>query len=527
MTTFGETAPGLMLADSEQPIGGQTLESRLRTAAAWAGSAPALLDDSGVRATHHDLRRMRDGGRLRLREAGVGPHDRVALIMEDDWRLAVALLATACACAVTVLDPRLPDRELAIRLAALRPKAVVADAESTPRMRVLVTEDIGVLLWNVEALDAAAGDAAGDLPALEDPAILLFTSGTTARPKLVPLTQRNVAAGAASIAVTMRLGPADRALNVMTLYHGHGVWPGTFAPLVSGGSTVCSRLKNAAELHAVAESAAPTWYCAAPVMHHTILAMSRSDPRIRQTLRLRAIRSGSSALPPRLLSQLEDFFSVPVVESYALSEAPGQIASNPLEGIRKASTVGTPQHCKIAVLTAAGDVTDAPGSAGEVLVRGAAVMPGYLGVPDSEQPFLDGWLRTGDQGTLDEDGYLALGGRLVDVISRGAEKFAPGEVEAVLAEHPAVREVAVFGRPHATLGQEAAAAVVRHEGHSVTERELIAFAAQRLAAFMVPVQIYFLAELPRLQTGKLLRRTLQEMAARSRARTGHRMAPPL
>jgi acyl-CoA synthetase (AMP-forming)/AMP-acid ligase II len=510
--------------------GPQTLCARLDVAASWDGAAPALLDGAGVRVTHADLLRVRAGGRLRLRAAGVGRHDRVAIVMSNDWQLAAVLLAAVSACGASTLDPALSDRELVAALTQLRVGAVIADAESAPRLRTLVDEGTPVLAWSADDLDGEpAGDSAdgadGADAAPDDPALLLFTSGTTSAPRITGLTQRNIAAGSVSIARTLRLGPTDRALNMMSLYHGHGIFPGTFAPLVSGGSSVCARPNDADELLAVAVATAPTWYSAAPVVHHSVLAMARANPLIVAALPLRAIRSNSSALPVALLEELEQTFSAPVIEAYALSEAPGQVASNPLDGPRKPGTVGIPQDTELVVLTAAGVLTDEPGSSGEILVRGPIVMPGYVGVPDNEQPFLDGWLRTGDQAVIDEDGYLAIGGRVVDTINRGAEKFAPAEVEAVLAEHPAVREVAVFGRSHPTLGEEAAAAVVPCEGTHVTETELIEFAAQRLATYKVPVRIEFMPELPRGGTGKIVRRRLKETAARSTERAGLRTGP--
>ncbi|MEU6575110.1 AMP-binding protein [Streptomyces sp. NPDC046805] len=526
MTNLRHTDPTPAYAGSDPAPGDPpTLEARLRAAALRAGAAPALLDATGVRATHHDVRRIRDGGRARLREAGVAKQDRVALVMVGDWRLAAALLAAMSAAATAVLDPALTDRELTVLLRQLSPKAIVADAESAPRLRALAGPGTPVLPWSVDQLDAAPSAVGDETWQPDDPALLLFTSGTTSTPKVVRLTQRNLAAAADSIGATLRLGSTDRALNAMPLYHGHGMFPGVLAPLVAGGSTVCTRPESADELLAVAGATAPTWYSAAPVVHHSFLAMTRGAPRIAEALRLRAVRSTSSALPPELLDRLEQTFSAPVVEAYALSEAPGQIASNPLDGPRKSGTVGRPQGTEIAVLSSDGEISDAPGSVGEVLVRGPNVMPGYLGVPDSEQPFLDGWLRTGDQASLDEDGYVTLSGRVADIITRGAEKFAPGEVEAVLAQHPAVRDVAVFGRAHPTLGEEAAAAVVLHEGASPAESELIAFAAARLATYKVPVLIHYMTALPRGKTGKIVRRRLRDMTARA-TRTGRRWAPP-
>lgn len=503
--------------------GPRTLIGRLDAAALRAGPAPALLDATGVRASHHDLRRMRAGGVRRLREAGVGRADRVAIVMASDWRLAATLLATVSACGAAVLSPGLADRELAGLVSQLDARAVVTGACSADRLRSIVDDRVPVLVWSADELDGVPD--AGEVPGEDDVALLLFTSGTTAAPRVTRLTQRNIAAGAGSIAGTLRLGPDDRALNMMPLHHGHGIFPGTFAPLVAAGASVCARPADAEELLVLARRTEPTWYSAAPVVHHSVLAMARGNPLVADALRLRAIRSTSSSLPPALLGQLEEYLSAPVVEAYALSEAPGQIASNPLDGPRKPGTVGLPQDVEIVLLTAGGELTAAPGSQGEVLVRGPNVMAGYAGLPDHEQPFLDGWLRTGDQAAFDEDGYLGISGRVVDVINRGAEKFSPAEVEAVLADHPAVGEVAVFGRPHPTLGEEAAAAVVPREGAAVTEAELIAFAAGRLAAYKVPVRIEFMAALPRGRTGKIVRRRLREMAARTPRHGGLRTEP--
>ena len=241
---------------SAPPVAVPTLEGQLRASARRAGTAPALLTGSGVCATHADLRRVRDGGRQRLREAGVRRGDHVVLVMSQPWELAAALLAVMSSAAAAALDPGLTDRELAAVLGQLRPAAVVADAQAAPRLRAVVTGLAGakvpVLTWSIDELDGPQD--AGDEPAVDDPALLLFTSGTTATPKVVRLYQSNLAAAATSIAGTLRLGPADRALNAMPLHHGHGIFPGTLAPLAAGGSTVCTRVPDADALLAVAEA---------------------------------------------------------------------------------------------------------------------------------------------------------------------------------------------------------------------------------------------------------------------------------
>ncbi|MFL6119818.1 AMP-binding enzyme, partial [Actinophytocola sp.] len=227
-------------------------------------------------------------------------------------------------------------------------------------------------------------------------------------------------------------------------------------------------------------------------------------PEVREVFRPRAVRSTSSALPPRVLCQLEETFGVPVVEAYGLTESPGQIASNPLHGVRKPGTVGTAANTEIVLRTPDG-LTVEPGVVGEVLVRGPNLMRGYDGLPAEAQPFHAGFLCTGDRGRFDEDGYLTILGRAGDVISRGAEKISAAEVEAVLMAHPGVREAAVHGRAHRVLGQDVAATVIRSDDVDVSEAELLAFARERLAAFKVPVAVDFVDDLPPNGLGKIRR----------------------
>jgi len=502
---------------------GPALEDLLREVAAVAGDRPAILDATGVRATHADLRRQRDAGRARLREAGVGPRDRVALVGPSDWRLACLLLAATSACAVATIDPALPDHETRLRLRRIRPRAIVTDRNSAPRLRSLADPDTKILVWSADDLD---GGCDAEAPGPDDTSLLLFTSGTTAEPKAAALSQRNLAVAALSIADTMALTADDRALNVMTLHHGHGIFPMLLAPLVAGGASIITPLTDADGLLATVRTTAPTWISAAPVLYHALLAMGRGRPELAQEFRPRAIRSGSSMLTSALCADLERTFRAPVVEAYALTEAPGQIASNPLAGVRKPGTVGLPAGVEIMILTSGGEIVDGPGGGGEVIVRGPNIMPGYLDVPDEQQPFLDGWLRTGDQGSFDEDGYLSLGGRIVDYINRGAELFSPAEIESVLAAHPAVAEVVAFGRAHPTLGQEPAAAVVLRAEAIATPEELIGYAADRLVAAKVPVAIHLLPALPRGQTGKIVRRRVRDLTERRASTAVRRLAPP-
>jgi acyl-CoA synthetase (AMP-forming)/AMP-acid ligase II len=241
-------------------------------------------------------------------------------------------------------------------------------------------------------------------------------------------------------------------------------------------------------------------------MHRAILARADRNPRILARRRLRFIRSSSAQLRPALMAQLEKTFEAPVIEAYGMTEASHQMASNPLPPrVRKPGSVGVAAGPQIAIMDAEGNLV-AGGGSGEIVVRGANVMSGYVNNAEANAAaFHDGWFRTGDQGTLDEDGYLRINGRLKEMINRGGEKVSPLEVDVVLHDHPAVQLALTFALPHESLGEEVAAAVVLREGASVTERELRDYAEKHLAHYKVPHKIVFVTELPRGPTGKLQR----------------------
>jgi acyl-CoA synthetase (AMP-forming)/AMP-acid ligase II len=337
-------------------------------------------------------------------------------------------------------------------------------------------------------------------------ALVLHTSGTTSRPKLVPLTHRNVCASAHHIAATLELSPMDRCLNVMPLFHIHGLMAAVLASLEAGGSVFCTPGFSALKFFSWLQEADPTWYTAVPTMHQAILARAERNPRILAAARLRFVRSSSSSLPPRVMAELEKTFRAPVIEAYGMTEAAHQMASNPLPPRpRKPGTVGVAAGPEVAVMDEEGRILPA-GSPGEVVIRGPNVTPGYQANPGANATsFTHGWFRTGDQGVLDPDGYLTITGRLKEIINRGGEKISPREVDEVLLDHPAVQQAVAFAVPHPTLGEEVAAAVVLRDGARATEEELRAFASGRLAPFKVPRTLLFLEEIPKGPTGKLQR----------------------
>jgi acyl-CoA synthetase (AMP-forming)/AMP-acid ligase II len=340
---------------------------------------------------------------------------------------------------------------------------------------------------------------------------VLHTSGTTSRPKIVPLAQRNVCASAKHITETLALTPGDACLNIMPLFHIHGLIAAVLSSLAAGGSVVCSPGFNALRFFAWLDEVKPSWYTAVPTMHQTILARAERNGEIIGRSKLRLIRSSSASLPPQVMLELEKTFNAPVIESYGMTEAAHQMASNPLPPrARKPGSVGIAAGPEVAIMDPEGNILPA-GGLGEIVIKGPNVTAGYEANPAANaSAFTNGWFRTGDQGTLDEEGYLRITGRLKELINRGGEKVSPLEVDETIMDHPAVAQVVTFAMPHDKLGEEVAAAIVLREGQSATEREIRDFAAKKLADFKVPRKVVFLQEIPKGATGKLQRIGLAE-----------------
>jgi len=276
----------------------------------------------------------------------------------------------------------------------------------------------------------------------------------------------------------------------------------------SGGLVVVPPKFDPLTLWPTLHAYSATWYSAVPTMHQMLLMRNRGE-RPPGADGLRFIRSSSSALSPETMAQLESRFGAPVVEAYGMTEASHQMASNPLPPApRRPGTVGVGTGVRLGIMTDAGRLLPAgSAAAGEVVIQGPNVIDGYSNNPEANTAsFVNGWFRTGDQGTIDGDGYLSLIGRLKEMINRGGEKIAPREIDEVLMQHPAVGEAVAFGSPHPTWGEEVVAAVVLKE--PVPEKELIAFARERLADYKVPRKLYIVDKIPTTATGKIQRRAV-------------------
>jgi acyl-CoA synthetase (AMP-forming)/AMP-acid ligase II len=341
--------------------------------------------------------------------------------------------------------------------------------------------------------------------------MVLHTSGTTSRPKIVPLSQRNLAISAGNIRDHLQLTVEDRCLNVMPLFHIHGLVAAVLASLDAGASVACSPGFDAFRFFEWIDQLEPTWFTAVPTMHQLILSRARGKEDVIKRHPLRFMRSSSASLPPAVMADMEALFGAPMIEAYGMTEASHQMASNPLPPeARKPGSVGRGSRVEIAIMNDAG-VLLAKGETGEVVIAGRNVTAGYESNPEANAgAFTNGWFRTGDQGYLDEDDYLFLTGRLKEIINRGGEKISPREIDEVLLEHDAVEQAVAFAVPHARLGEDVAVAVVLADGAELNERDVRAYVASRLADFKVPRTVVFVDEIPKGPTGKLQRIGLAE-----------------
>jgi len=456
-----------------------------------------------------------------LNALGVGRNDRVAIVLPNGPEMAASFLACASGTTSAPLNPAYRAEEFEFYLSDLKARALVVEGASTSPA-VEVARRLGVRIVELVADDGAPagsfrlvareGGAASEPAArggygeAEDIAMVLHTSGTTSRPKIVPLSVANLCASARHIRETLDFTPGDVGLNIMPLFHIHGLIAGVLAPLSAGARVFCTPGFNALKFFAWMDEAHPTWYTAVPTMHQAIAQRARGNAEIIARNPLRFLRSSSASMPPQVIRELESIFHAPLVEAYGMTEATHQMASNPLPPRpRKPGTVGVAAGPEIAIMGERGALLRA-GETGEIVIRGPNVTRGYEANPKANaEAFTNGWFRTGDQGTMDAEGYISITGRLKEMINRGGEKVSPREIDEILMDHPAVGQVVCFGMPHAKLGEEVAACVVLREGVSATERELQAFVASRAAEYKVPKKILFKDEIPKGATGKLQR----------------------
>lgn len=492
--------------------------------AAGQDMAPAIGAPERTALTYASLRALAKKTVADLNALGIGRGDRVAIVLPNGPEMATAFLTVACGAATAPLNPDYKAEEFQFYLSDLGAKALLVE-KGSQSAAIAVAHKLNVPVYEIAwqtsdpagsfAIQSSGTKAASAAqPGMAEPddiALVLHTSGTTSRPKIVPLRQSNVAASGRNVGAAVALTAKDRCLNVMPLFHIHGLIAAVLSSLAAGAYVACSPGFNALKFFGWVDEVKPTWYTAVPTMHQAILTRAARNIEVIQRNPLRFIRSSSASLPPQVMAELETAFGAPVIEAYGMTEAAHQMTSNPLPPRpRKPGTVGIAAGPEVAIMGDSGGLL-LPGQTGEIVIRGANVTAGYEANDKANaEAFTHGWFRTGDQGMMDDEGYLSITGRLKEIINRGGEKISPREVDEVLMDHAAVAQVVTFAVPHTMLGEEVAAAVVLRENQACTEAELREFARGRLAEFKVPRKILFLAEIPKGATGKMQRIGLAE-----------------
>ena len=503
--------------DPSTDPGTSTIAQLIRSQAARAADTPALLAPGRQPLSYGSLSNHLEHIVRELNSSGIGRPDRVAVVLANGPELAASFLTISAAATCAPLNPDYRENEFAFYLEDLSARALVVEQGVDSPARAAAAHLNVPILELVRETERPAGifsltGQAGRPPAApgftqpEDCALVLHTSGTTSRPKRVPLTQANLCASATNIRRTLLLTPPDRCLNVMPLFHIHGLIGALLSSISAGASIVCSAGYQADQFLAWLAAFRPSWYTAVPTIHRSIASQALASRQDLRDTGLRFIRSSSSSLPPQLLAELEQVFGVPVLEAYGMTEASHQMCCNPLPPqVHKPGSVGLAAGPEVAIMDEASHLLG-PETPGEIVIRGPNVTAGYEGQPAAnEAAFTSGWFRTGDLGYRDSEGYFYVTGRIKEMINRGGEKIIPREVDEALLAHPAVAQAVTFAVPHPRLGEDVAAAVSLRNGDRVSSRELRQFAQARLAPHKAPSQILIVDQIPKGPTGKLQR----------------------
>ena len=480
---------------------------------------PALVAPSRPTLSYQQLKQQIVELAAQLNQLGIGRGDRIAIVMPNSPEMVVTFLAATMCGTAAPLNPKYSTAEFAFYYEDLNASALIVLDEGVAAAKEALTEEMLLIQATLKpeglAFSLQGGNRrptrATELAQPEDIAMILHTSGTTSRPKRVPIKHRNLAASASNIISTYNLTAEDRSLCVMPLFHVHGLVASMLSTLSSGGTVIVPVGGfNALEFWRWLADFTPTWYSAVPTMHQLLLSRANRHQEAIAKSKLRFIRSSSSSLPTIVLENLETTFNAPVLEAYSMTEASHQMTSNPLPPAEhKAGTVGYGFGVEINIMDEAGNLL-AKGQLGEVVVKAPNVVDGYENNPEANaKAFTNGWFRTGDRGVIDESGYLSLTGRLKELINRGGEKISPLEVDNVILRHPSVDQVLTFAVPHKTLGEDIHAAVVLKE--TIDEKELKKYCLEYLADFKVPRKFHFLEALPRGATGKPQRLKIAEL----------------
>jgi len=496
----------------------RTIGEVIRASAELRPKQSAFVGSQFAPLSYRELQDQIDEVRACLRQAGFDRDARIAVAITNSAQAALAIVAISCSAAAVPLDPKLTVAEVERCLLMLRPNAVLvlrdsnSAARSAAEQRGFPIIEASVSPEGKLGLQLAVpkiGSALSlDDPDPEAPAFILHTSGTTADPNLVPFSHRNMLAVTERLQTWFELTPQDRCLNVSPVYYSHALTTTVLPPLLTGGSVGFPANATNVDLSEWFSDLRPTWYSAGPTLHLSVLDKAQGRPDALTMHSLRFISSAGAPLARDVHERLQTVLGVPVLVHYGSSET-AQISTNrPPPGPSKPGTCGIPWPDIVIIVGEDGHRLP-PGERGEILVSGPSVMSGYLNAPDlNRSAFVDGCFRTGDIGSLDEEGFLTLHGRQKELINRGSEKIAPLEIDQALMRHPEVAQAAAYAVPHPRLGEDVAAAVVLHPGARVTPIELREFLSAQLATFKIPRRIAIVDQLPKGITGKVQRNLL-------------------
>ncbi len=479
-----------------------------------AHSGPCLFNEDGLEIKYEDLAKNIEIIGAQLSSLDMKNNNICALVLPNGIDMAMSFLALANFATVSPLNPNYTKEEFLFFLQDLDCEFIIADDNASNDL-LEAAKLLGIKLFYLDSNPSKNKLSIKSLPATskclldqnkgDDFCLILHTSGTTSRPKQVQLSCTNIISSALNIADVLELKKADKGLNIMPLFHIHGLIASLLSSLVVGSSLVCTSGFNALNFYANINAFKPTWITAVPTMYQAILSRASRNKEIIKAVNLRFLRSSSAAMPVATIEALEHVFQCPVIEAYGMTEASHQMASNFLGSIRKPGSVGKPAGPEIALFKDNKLITS-KNVVGEIVIKGPNVTKGYKNNKKAnEENFFDGWFKTGDLGKFDEKGFLFISGRIKEIINKGGEKISPKEVDEALMKHEAVFQAVCFSVKHEKLGEDIAAAVVLKEGRTVDQKELKKHLSKSLTTFKIPRQILILDEIPKGNTGKIQR----------------------
>jgi len=476
----------------------------------------ALTSETNSKLLYGELKLFVNKISRQLAGNGITNKDRAAIILPNGPYMASSFLAISSYMSAAPLNPAYKTNEYEFYLKDLSPKIVIVEPNSKNNV-IEVAKKLKIPVCEIKIQkDSPSGlfdlfekSSEYSLPEENDEALVLHTSGTTSRPKIVPLTNKNIFSSAVNISKSLELSEIDHCLNIMPLFHIHGLIAILATSMKVGASVCASNGFNAIKFLELAKSEKITWYSGVPTMHQTILLRTEKNLELAKDLKLRFLRSSSASLPPAVFKKLNSIFKCPVIEAYGMTEATHQMTSNPLPPkIQKPGFVGIPAGPDVCIMDDNDKILN-QGEVGEVCIKGNNVTLGYDKNPEAnKKSFSNGWFRTGDQGYFDQDGYLKISGRLKEIINKGGEKISPLEVDNILMDHPLIEQAVCFGYEDKMLGEEIAAAIIVKEGQNFSEIDVKNYAEEKLVKFKIPKKIFFVNEIPKGATGKLQRNIL-------------------